>query len=101
MLELMKSDLEQIEDRARALSPEERAKLAESMLESLHEPLADVESAWAEEIERRVDAFDRGELPSYPAEDVFAEAPLAVRYARFVAPAGYEFLLHLQQRVST
>ena len=55
MLDLMKSDLEQIEDRARALSPEERAKLAESMLESLHEPLADVETAWAEEIERRVE----------------------------------------------
>jgi putative addiction module component (TIGR02574 family) len=74
MLHLMKSDLEQIEDRARALNPEERAKLAESMLESLHEPLAAVESAWAEEIERRVEAFDRGELASYPAEDVFAGA---------------------------
>lgn len=74
MLYDMKSDLEQIEDRARALNAEERAKLAETMLESLHEPLADIESAWAEEIESRVEAFDRGELPSYPAEDVFAEA---------------------------
>ena len=74
MLGHMKSELEQIEDRARTLNAEERAKLAESMLESLHEPLADIESAWAEEIERRVEAFDRGELPSYPAEDVFAEA---------------------------
>lgn len=74
MLDLMKSDLEQIDDRARALSAEDRAKLAESMLESLHEPLSDIEFAWAEEIERRVEAFDRGELPSYPAEDVFAEA---------------------------
>jgi putative addiction module component (TIGR02574 family) len=58
MLDLMKSDLEQIEDRARTLSAEERAKLAESMLESLHEPLADVESAWAEEIERRLASLD-------------------------------------------
>jgi len=74
MLADMKSDLEQIEDRARALTAEERAKLAESMLESLHEPLADIELAWAQEIESRVEAFDRGELPSYPAEDVFAEA---------------------------
>lgn len=70
----MKSDLEQIEDRARALSAEERAKLAEAMLESLQAPLTDIEAAWAEEVERRVEAFDRGELPSYPAEDVFAEA---------------------------
>ena len=69
----MKADLEQIEAQARALSDNDRARLAESMLESLHESLADVESAWVEEIERRVEAFDRGELPSYPAEDVFDE----------------------------
>jgi putative addiction module component (TIGR02574 family) len=79
MLHHMKSELEQIEDRARTLSAEERAKLAESMLESLHKPLADIESAWTDEIERRVEAFDRGELPSYPAEDVFAEARRSTR----------------------
>jgi putative addiction module component (TIGR02574 family) len=74
MLGRMKSDLKHVEDQARGLSAEERAKLAESMLESLHAPLSDIETAWAEEVERRVAAFDRGELPSYPAEDVFAEA---------------------------
>lgn len=70
----MSASLKQIEEQARALSAEERAKLAESMLESLRAPVSDVEAAWAEEIERRVAAFDRGEVPSYPAEDVFAEA---------------------------
>jgi putative addiction module component (TIGR02574 family) len=70
----MSASLKQIEDQARALTPEERAKLAESMLESLHSPLAEIEAAWAEEIEQRVAAFDRGEIPAYPAEDVFAEA---------------------------
>lgn len=70
----MSASLKQIEDQARALAPEDRAKLAESMLESLHSPLADIEKAWDEEIERRVAAFDRGEIPAYPAEDVFAEA---------------------------
>jgi putative addiction module component (TIGR02574 family) len=69
----MKADLEQIEAQARGLSDNDRARLAESMIESLHESLAGVESAWVEEIERRVEAFDRGELPSYPAEDVFDE----------------------------
>jgi putative addiction module component (TIGR02574 family) len=66
--------LKHIEKQVRALSAEERAKLAESMLESLHTPLSGIEAAWAEEIEQRVAAFDRGEIPSYPAEDVFAEA---------------------------
>lgn len=70
----MSASLEQIEEQARGLSAEERARLAESMLESLHAPVSEVEAAWTEEIERRVTAFDRGEIPSYPAEDVFAEA---------------------------
>ncbi len=70
----MSASLKQIEEQARSLSAEERAKLAESMLESLHTPVSEVEAAWAEEIERRVAAFDRGEIPSYPAEDVFADA---------------------------
>jgi len=70
----MSASLKQIEEQARALNAEERARLAESMLESLHSPLADIEAAWAQEIEQRVAAFDRGEIPAYPAEDVFAEA---------------------------
>ena len=70
----MSALLKQIEDQALALSAEERAKLAQSMLESLQSPLADIEAAWEHEIEQRVAAFDRGEIPSYPAEDVFAEA---------------------------
>jgi putative addiction module component (TIGR02574 family) len=70
----MSASLKQIENQARELPPEERAKLAESLLESLHSPLAEIEQAWADEVERRVAAFDRGEIPAYPAEDVFAEA---------------------------
>ncbi len=70
----MSASLEQIEDQARALSTEERAKLAQSMLESLHSPLAEIAAARESEIEQRVAAFDRGEIPLYAAEDVFAEA---------------------------
>jgi putative addiction module component (TIGR02574 family) len=70
----MSTLLEQIEEQARLLSAEERAMLAESMLESLHSSNAEVAAAWEEEIEKRLGAFDRGEIPSYPAEDVFAEA---------------------------
>ena len=60
---------------ARTLPAGERSRLVELLLESLHEsPLAEVEAAWAKEIERRVAAFDRGEVETYAAEDVFAEA---------------------------
>jgi putative addiction module component (TIGR02574 family) len=75
----MSASLKQIEEQARALSPEDRAKLAESMLESLHAPVSEVEAAWADEIERRVAAFDRGEIPSYSAEEVFADARRLLR----------------------
>ncbi|MEX2489192.1 MAG: addiction module protein [Pseudomonadales bacterium] len=70
----MQNSLKQIEQQALSLTGEERAKLAEVMLESLNPAVADVEEAWAREIEQRVAAFDRGEIPAYAAEDVFAEA---------------------------
>ena len=70
----MSASLKEIEQQARTLAAEDRAKLAESMLESLQSPLADIEAAWAHEIEERVAAFDRGEIDSYAAEDVFADA---------------------------
>ena len=70
----MNTSLKQIEEQALSLNPEERAKLAEVMLESLNLPLAEIEEAWAQEIEQRVAAYDRGEIPAYAAEDVFAEA---------------------------
>jgi len=57
------------------LSPEERAKLAELLLESLRDaPLAEIENAWEVEIAERVAAYERGELPTFSAESVFAEA---------------------------
>ena len=75
----MLPSLKQMEEQARALSPDDRAKLAQSILESLHAPVAEIEAAWAAEIEKRVAAFDRGEMQSYPAEDVFAEARRLMR----------------------
>jgi putative addiction module component (TIGR02574 family) len=67
--------LKELEARARSLSPEERAKLAELLLESLRDaPLGEIEQAWEREIEERAAAYDRGELPTVSAESVFAEA---------------------------
>ena len=67
--------LKELERQAKALTPEERARLAEVLLESLQDaPLADIEAAWQHEIEQRVAAYDRGELQTISAEEVFAEA---------------------------
>ena len=71
----MSATLKELEQQARSLSSDERARLAELLLESLNEaPLADIEAAWEREIEDRVAAYERGELQTYTAEDVFAEA---------------------------
>ena len=43
---------------------DERAKMAAELLDSLEEAEADVEEAWAREIERRVAAARAGELAS-------------------------------------
>jgi putative addiction module component (TIGR02574 family) len=70
----MTASFNEIERQAQALAAEERAKLAETLLESLQTPLSEIEAEWAQEIEERIAEFDRGETQAYAAEDVFAEA---------------------------
>jgi len=71
----MAVSLSDLEQQARSLSADDRARLAEVLLESLQDShLSDVEAAWNQEVEERVAAYDRRELQTFPAEDVFAEA---------------------------
>jgi putative addiction module component (TIGR02574 family) len=70
----MAANFAQIEQQARALSDDERARLALSLIESLEPADAgDVETAWRAEIEARLAAYDRGEVKAIPGEEVFAE----------------------------
>jgi putative addiction module component (TIGR02574 family) len=56
---------------ASELSDEDRATLAGLLIESLEgEPDADVEAAWAAEIEKRVTELDAGLVKSVPWEEV-------------------------------
>ena len=71
----MSQDYAEIEKSARLLTPEERARLAEAMTESLREAMpSEIEAEWEAEIKRRVEAYERGEARLIPAEDVFAKA---------------------------
>jgi len=71
----MSDALKELERQAKSLTADERAQLAEYLLESIQDPpLADIEAAWDREIEQRAAAYDRGELQTISAEDVFAEA---------------------------
>ena len=65
----------ELAERGRSLALEDRSRLVELLLDSLHEPpLAEIEAAWDKEIERRIAAYERGEVETFAAEDVFAEA---------------------------
>lgn len=71
----MSDILKKLAAEAGRLPPDERARLAEHLLESLREaPIADVELAWEREIAERVAAYDRSKLATFSAEDVVAEA---------------------------
>lgn len=65
--------LEELSHKARALSPEERVRLAEELLATVQEIDPGVEAAWDEEIKRRLEEIDSGKAKLIPAEEVFAE----------------------------
>jgi len=60
---------------ALSLPPRSRAKLAERLLESLDDSTQkEIDHLWADEVEDRIDAYERGELKAIPGEEVFRRA---------------------------
>lgn len=58
-------------EEALKLSPDERAEVAEQLIASLEEaPDIDVEQAWQEEVQRRLQQIERGEVKTIPWEEV-------------------------------
>jgi putative addiction module component (TIGR02574 family) len=68
----MQPNLDAIAAAALSLPAPDRAALAERLLDSLDDQeQKEVDAAWAEEAERRLQAYDRGELKAIPEEEVF------------------------------
>ena len=68
------SNIEKIKDDLLHLSYNERAFLAEQLLDSLDEEKdPDVEKFWIEEVERRYKEYKEGKVKLIPAEEVFDE----------------------------
>ena len=62
----------QVLEEALSLPPKERAELVERLLSSLDSPSQQrIDQLWAKEAESRVDAFERGQIQSVPAQEVF------------------------------
>ena len=66
--------VEELSQRARALSSEDRARLADELLASLDEEDGpETERAWEQEIGRRVEEIRSGKAKLITADQVFAE----------------------------
>ena len=64
----------QILAEALRLPPVERAELVEDLLSSFEfQSRTAIDALWAQEAEDRIDAFERGEMSTIPAKEVFAE----------------------------
>ncbi|HKI46925.1 MAG TPA: addiction module protein [Balneolales bacterium] len=47
-----------------SLKPTERAELIDKLLYSLDKPDSKIDALWAEEAERRIDAYEKGQIKS-------------------------------------
>jgi putative addiction module component (TIGR02574 family) len=62
------------------LSPNQKAELARTLIDSLDEDLDEaVEQLWLDEAARRYEAYRRGEMCSHPATEVFARVRTRLR----------------------
>ena len=55
------------------LRPDERFTLVEGLIKSLDEPDKQIDDIWAEESEKRLNAYREGTLKAIPMEDIFEE----------------------------
>lgn len=71
----MSALLDELSKRAQTLTVEERALLAQELLESVERDSdPEVQAAWEAEIASRIAMYERGEAKLIAAEDVFAAA---------------------------
>lgn len=71
----MSTLFDELSKKARSLTLEERAQLAQELIESLERDAdPDVKAAWESEIAGRIAKYERGEATFVPAEEVFAAA---------------------------
>jgi hypothetical protein len=53
------------------LTPLEKANIIDVLLKSLNEPDAAMDRLWVEEVEKRIDGFEKGKLKSISMDEFF------------------------------
>lgn len=74
----MTTQLEILEAQAIQLTPGERAALAQRLLESLDHD-AELEEAWAVEVERRIAEVENGSVKVVPMADALAQVRASLK----------------------
>ena len=74
----MSNQVDVLEAEAMKLTPEERARLADRLIASLSDD-AEIEEAWAAEVERRIAEIEAGRAPVLPAAEAIARARDALK----------------------
>ena len=58
-------------EKALRLKPHEKIQFLECLIQSLDEPDKDIDSIWAEEAEKRLEAYRSGKIKGVPFEEIF------------------------------
>jgi putative addiction module component (TIGR02574 family) len=74
----MSNQIDVLEAEALKLTPEERARLADRLIASLSDD-AEIDEAWAAEVERRIAEIEAGRAPVVPAAEAIARARDALK----------------------
>ena len=76
----MARDISALREELDRLSPEQKAELARTLIDSLDEDLDEaVEQLWLDEAARRYETYRRGEMRSHPAVETFARVRARLR----------------------
>ena len=63
--------INEVLEQALELKANERSKLVDELLKSLDKPDEEIDEIWAEEADKRLEAYRRGELKAVPMENIF------------------------------
>ena len=69
----MSTKTKEILNQALGLSPLEKAHLVDCLLSSLDKPYEKIDSLWREEVEKRVEAYQSGKIPSLSLQQVLSK----------------------------
>ena len=58
-------------EQALTLNVNERTKLIDELFKSIDKPDEEIDQIWADEADKRLEAYRKGELKAVPMEDIF------------------------------